>query len=357
MPEPSLVPRSYGNLPTGSPVTAFTIDNGQGLVVQVMTYGATLMQVQWPGRDGQVANLVTTCERLEDWLKSGTFFGSTVGRFANRIARGRFQIDGTWYSLATNNGPNHLHGGPAGFDKQNWTVVETFQDRESAGVRLQYISPDGDEGYPGQLTTTATYRVGRDQSLTIDYTATTDKLTVVNLTNHAYWNLAGHRWGSVHQHRLQIQAQQFLEVDQGLIPSGRLVDVADTPLDFRQPTPIGQNLPQVKDTPANGFDHCFAVDGLVGQLRLAASVDDPQSGRAMEVWTTQPGVQLYTANHFDGSPATNDYPQFGAFCLETQGFPDAPNHPNFPSALLEPGQTYRQQTVHRFAHSNRPVGQ
>jgi aldose 1-epimerase len=328
-------------------IDAYLLESGDGLRVRVMTLGATLMRVETADQNGQVDNLVTTCPDLDAWLKCGSFFGSTVGRFANRIARGKFQIDGRDFQLATNNGPHHLHGGPHGFDKQIWRA-EMFQSPTSAGVRFFLRSPDGDEGYPGNLDVTAIYQVEPGLKLTTAYQAHTDRATIVNLTNHAYWNLAGHDSGSIEDHQLQLAAQQALAVDDGLIPTGEMVAVAGTPLDFRQPTPMGRHLPELAETAARGFDHCYAVDGLVGQLRDCAKVYAPASGRTLQVSTTQPGVQLYTANHFDGSEGCGGYGRFGAFCLETQGFPDAPNHPHFPSALLEPGQEYRQETVWQF---------
>jgi aldose 1-epimerase len=347
MTQPTVVRQPYGKLPTGEDVDAYLLDSGDGLRVRVMTYGATLMSVETADRLGQWDNLVTTCPDLDAWLRCGSFFGSTVGRFANRIARGKFEIDGRAFQLATNNGPNHLHGGPNGFDKQNWRG-ETFQSEMAAGVRFRWRSPAGDEGYPGNLDVVAIYQVEKSRKLTTAYGAQTDQTTIVNLTNHAYWNLAGHDSGSIQDQELLLAAQQALAVDDGLIPTGDLLDVAGTPLDFRQPTPIGRHLPELRETAARGFDHCYAVDGLVGQLRDCAVAYDPKSGRTLHVRTTQPGVQLYTANHFDGSDGCGGYRQFGAFCLETQGFPDAPNHPHFPSALLEPGQEYRQETVWQF---------
>lgn len=347
MSQPTVVRQAYGELPNRDPVALFILDSGDGLLVKVMTLGATLMTVETADRNGQMANLVTTCPSLEEWLGCGSFFGSTVGRFANRIANGRFSIDGHEYRLATNNGPNHLHGGVQGFDKRNWTA-EAFQNDTEAGVHFSLTSPDGDEGYPGKATVRATYQVRSGKRLTTSYEAQTDKPTVINLTNHAYWNLAGHDSGSIESLELRLFAQQYLEVDEGLIPTGKLIDVANTPLDFLRPTPIGKGLSQLSETSARGFDHCFAVDGLVGQLRDCADVFDPKSGRTLRVQTTQPGVQLYTANHFDGRDNCGAYPRFGAFCLETQGFPDAPNQETFPSCLLEPGQRYHQETIWQF---------
>ncbi|MDP1563909.1 MAG: aldose epimerase family protein [Pirellulaceae bacterium] len=347
MSQPTVARQAYGELPNRDPVTMFILNSGDGLLVKVMSLGATLMTVETADRNGQMANLVTTCPSLDEWLACGSFFGSTVGRFANRIAKGRFSIDGQEYQLATNNGPNHLHGGVQGFDKRNWTA-ETFQSETEAGVHFSLTSPDGDEGYPGTATVRATYRVRSGKRLNTSYEAQTDKPTVINLTNHAYWNLAGHDSGSIESQELRLYAQQYLDVDDGLIPTGELIDVTNTPLDFLRPTPIGKGLSELLETPARGFDHCFAVDGLVGQLRDCADVVDPQSGRTLRVQTTQPGVQLYTANHFDGRDHCGAYPRFGAFCLETQGFPDAPNQERFPSCLLEPGQRYQQETVWQF---------
>ncbi len=347
MPHATVVRHDYGTLPSGELVPKFVLNSGDGLVVTVMSLGATLMMVETPDRFGKSANLVTTCSSLEEWLACGSFFGSTVGRFANRIGRGRFSIHGREYRLATNNGPNHLHGGLQGFDKKNW-AAETFQTESEAGVHFSLTSPDGDEGYPGTVTVRATYRVSPGQRLLMAYEALTDQPTIVNLTNHAYWNLAGHDSGSIETQELRLFAQQYLAVDEGLIPTGELVDVADTPLDFRRLTPFAKGLSRMRKQPTRGFDHCFAVDGLVGQLRDCAEVTDPTSGRKLLVQTTQPGVQLYTANHFDGGVNCGGYSNLGAFCLETQGFPDAPNQAHFPSCQLEPGQVYHQETVWHF---------
>ncbi|MBL8888503.1 MAG: galactose mutarotase [Planctomycetaceae bacterium] len=347
MPRPTVSQHEYGSLPNGELVNKFVLDSGDGLVVGVMTYGATLMSVETADRHDQVANLVTTCKSLDAWLNCGSFFGSTVGRFANRIAKGKFSLGGRNYQLATNNGPNHLHGGPQGFDKKNWTA-ETFQTDSQAGVHFTLFSPDGDEGYPGNLTVRATYRIASAKKLTLEYEATSDQATVVNLTNHAYWNLNGHDAGSIDSHELQLFAQQYLAVDEGLIPTGAMVDVAGTALDFRQSTGFAPGLKKMLEMPTKGYDHCFAIDGLVGQLRDGARVYGPESGRTLHLQTTQPGVQLYTANHFDGRDNCGSYQRTGAFCLETQGFPDSPNQPEFPSCQLNPGQVYREESVWHF---------
>lgn len=352
MADVSVTRQLYSRLADGQDVESFTLDSGDGLSVQVMTYGATLQRVSVPDREGRIGNVVTTCSDWAGWQACGSFFGSTVGRFANRIAKGQFELAGQKYQLAKNNGPNHLHGGPQGFDKQHWEA-EVQVTKDLAEVKFTYVSRDGEEGYPGNLKVTATYSVTRGQQLRTSYQAETDQPTVVNLTNHAYWNLSGcgeqgPADNSILEHQLQIFAQQSLEVDDGLIPTGRLLDVAETALDFRSPRPIGQQIAAVENSAANGYDHCFAVDGLVGHRRPCASVYDPKSGRTLDIETTQPGVQLYTANHFDGGPNCGGYTRFSAFCLETQGFPDAPNQPDFPSAVLEPGQKYDQETLWRF---------
>lgn len=347
MPKPTVSQHLYGSLPNGEPVNKFVLDSGDGLVVVVMTYGATLISVETADRQGKVANLVTTCETFEQWLNCGSFFGSTVGRFANRIAKGKFSLGGQEFKLATNNGPNHLHGGLQGFDKKNWSA-ETFQTDSHAGVHFKLSSPNGDEGYPGNLSVRATYRIANALKLTMEYEAKTDQATVVNLTNHAYWNLNGHTTGSIDSHELQLFAQQYLAVDDGLIPTGELVDVADTALDFRQSVAFAGGLTKMFEMPTKGYDHCFAIDGLVGQLRDCARVYDPVSGRTLHLQTTQPGVQLYTANHFDGRDNCGAYQRCGAFCLETQGFPDSPNQPDFPSCQLNPGQVYREESVWQF---------
>ncbi len=338
--------KSLGTTAEGIEIDEYTLAAGAGLRAQVMTYGATLTRVEVPDRDGDRAVVTLYLDSLDDYLAGHPFLGSIAGRYANRIAGGRFTLDGVEYKLATNNGPNHLHGGEVGFDKAVWQA-EPFDDDDACGVRLAHVSPDGDEGYPGELSVAVTYTVTRDNELRMEYVAQTDRSTHVNLTNHAYWNLAGAGTGDVLEHVLQVHADRYLPVDDTLIPRGDPAPVEGTPMDFREPTPIGARIAEV----GTGYDHCYVLNkGRAGEFALAARVADPRSGRVMEVWTTQPGVQLYTANFFDGSLCVAGLPchRHYGFCLETQHYPDAPNRPDFPSTVLRPGETYRQVTVHKF---------
>jgi aldose 1-epimerase len=314
-----------------------------------MDYGATLIGVETPDRAGKNANITLGFPTLTGYLQRHPYFGSTVGRYANRIAGGKFTLDGTSYTLATNNGPNHLHGGRKGFDALRWTA-EPVTGPELVGVKFSLTSPDGDEGYPGTLRASVTYTLSNGNELRIEYEARTDKLTVVNLTNHAYWNLAGAGSGDILKHELRIAADRYLPIDDTSIPTGELAAVKGTPLDFTEPHAIGERIAELKQEPhkTKGYDHCYVLRGQDGKLALAAHVKEPTSGRVMEVYTTEPGVQLYCGNFLDGSPSAGGYQQHEGFCLETQHYPDSPNKPRFPSTVLRPGQTYRSVTMHRF---------
>jgi len=337
----------FGQMPDGTEVDLYTLTNANGLKATIMTYGATLTSLEAPDRNGQLANLTLSLESLSDYLAGHPFFGSIAGRFANRIAKGRFALDGTEYTLATNNGANHLHGGRKGYDKALWKA-EPITGADVVGVVFTHLSPDGDEGYPGTLKATVTYTLNNANELKMDYTATTDKATIVNLTNHAYWNLGGAAAGSILGHELMLNAERYLPVDDGLIPTGELAAVKGTPMDFTQPATVGSRIAQVK----GGYDHCYVLKkSQPGELSLAARVVEPKSGRVMEVYTTQPGVQLYTSNFLDGTLKAHGvvYQKHHAMCLETQHFPDSPNRPEYPSTILRPGQTYHEVTVHRFS--------
>jgi aldose 1-epimerase len=302
--------------------------------------------VETPDRSGKLANVNLGFDNVRGFEGQHPYFGATVGRFANRIAKGKFTLDGKEYTLAANNGPNHLHGGIKGFNRVMWKAEEVKNDKE-VGVRFSYLSRDGEEGYPGNLTVTALYTLTADDELKIEFTAKTDKPTVLNLTNHNYWNLNGAFSGSILDHVLMLTAHQYVPVDEDLIPTGELAGVEGTPLDFRKPKPIGQDIQKIKSDPV-GYDHCFVLNNQDGDLALAARVKDPDSGRVMEVYTTQPGIQLYTGNFLSGGEGEGGARQHEAFCLETQHYPDAPNQKNFHSAALRPGQTYKQTTVHKF---------
>lgn len=345
-PKMSIDSQPMGKTPDGTQVDVYTLTNAHGLQAKIMTYGATLIAMETPDRLGKVANITLSLESLDDYLAGHPFFGSVAGRYANRIAKGRFTLDGVEYKLATNNGPNHLHGGRKGFDKAVWKA-RSQQDDGSVSVELTHVSPAGDEGYPGRLTATVVYSLTRDNRLVMDYTATTDKATVVNLTNHAYWNLAGTHAGDILDQRLAINAGRYLPVDDTLIPSGELKAVRGTPMDFTAPQAIGARIAQVK----GGYDHCYVLDKKLGEeLSLAARAEDSQSGRWIEIYTTQPAIQLYTGNFLDGKLKAQGvvYRKHYGFCLETQHYPDSPNRPEFPSTVLRPGETYRQTTVHYF---------
>lgn len=336
----------FGKMPDGAQVDQYTLTSGNGLRVKIITYGATITSVEMPDASGKLDVITLYLDSLDGYLAGHPFFGSTVGRYANRIAKGKFTLDGVQYTLATNNGENHLHGGVTGFDKAVWKA-EPVEGDGFVGVTFTHTSPDGDEGYPGTLTAQVTHTLTSDNQLRMEYTAKTDKPTVVNLTNHAYWNLAGAGSGDVLDHVLLINADRYLPVDEGLIPLGELADVKGTPMDFTQPHSIGSRIAQVE----GGYDHCYVLNTQKGeQLMLAARVTESKSGRVMEIYTTQPGIQLYTGNFLDGTltvagkPAKKHY----ALCLETEHFPDSPNRPEYPSTVLRPGQTYHEVTVHKF---------
>ncbi len=339
----------FGKTPDGEAAALWTITNAQGLVLKLTNYGARVVALDVPDRAGKLANVNFGFDSLEKYLAHGAFFGCTTGRYANRIARGQFELNGTRYKLATNNGENHLHGGVKGIDKQVWKGVDATTP-DSAGVRFTLTSPDGDEGYPGRLDMTVTYSLTNNNELKIEYEAKTDKPTVINLTNHCYWNLAGAGSGDILNHNLTLFADKFIPVDAGGIPTGAIEKVQGTVMDFTEPHAIGSRIAETKKgPPPGGYDHCYVLRGQSGQLALAARVEEPGSGRVMEVYTTEPGIQFYTGNFLDGDPKNGGYKQHAAFCLETQHYPDSPNQPQFPSTVLKPGQTYKQVTVHRFS--------
>lgn len=327
------------------PITRYTLINSKGHRVSVMNFGATLLEVEVPDRDGNVANVNLCFDALQPYVDGHPYFGSSVGRFCNRIGNAKFTIDGTEYPLVVNHGKHQLHGGKQNFSYLVWSG-ETFQSETAVGVRFRLTSPDGDNGYPGTVEAIAEYSWNDADELTIVYSATTDKPTHVNLTNHSYWNLGGAGTGTAKDHVATIHSDEFLDVDDDLIPTGKINSVEGTPLDFRSPTPLGERIDQLPAT--KGYDHCYVVPGQIGTLRKAALVYDPDSGRTLEIETTQPGMQLYTANHLGGGPATAGNGSHDAFCLETQHYPDAPNKPSFPSTLLKPGETMSETTIHRF---------
>jgi len=329
----------------GRAIQQFVLKNSHGLKVTVISYGAIVTAVETPDRHGKFDNITLAHPTQEGWLTNGPYFGAICGRFANRIAKGKFTIDGHEYSLATNNAPNALHGGLKGFDKKHWTAKAVEKDC-AVGVELSLISRDGDEGYPGTLTSVVTYWLTEANELRIDYRATTDKATPVNLTNHCYWNLSGTSGrGTILDHELRLHCDRYLPVDDTLIPTGQLAPVADTPMDFRAAHRIGERIGNVE----GGYDHCWVINDGGKKLTPAATVRDAKSGRVMTIATTEPGIQFYTGNFLDGSEASGGFPKNGAFCLEAEEFPDAPNQPSFPNSILKPGETYAQTTVHTFS--------
>jgi aldose 1-epimerase len=336
----------FGATQDGQDVTRFTLTNSHGNSVSVMTWGATLLDVNVPDREGNRANVNLAFDELAPYLDGHPYFGSTVGRFCNRIAEGKFTIDGRDYQVTTNAGQHHIHGGKTNFTYQNWSS-ESFHENEVVGVRFQLISPDGQEGYPGTVQATVEYSWNDKNELRVAFSATTDASTHVNLTNHSYWNLGGAGSGSAMDHVATIEADQYLDVDDELIPTGKLNSVADTVLDFRMGMPLGDRVNQLAAT--KGYDHCYVVRGAAGELRKAARVVDPNSGRVLEIETTQPGMQLYTANHLPGNERSNGYGGHEAFCLETQHYPNTPNRDSFPTTLLKPGERMHEVTVHRFS--------
>jgi aldose 1-epimerase len=340
--------KKFGSLPDGTSINLYTLSNGR-ITAKVMDYGTILTELWVPDRNGKSANVVMGFDNLDQYVKGHPFFGAVAGRVANRIADAKFTLDGKEYKLAANNGKNHLHGGMKGFDKAVWKSKPIQNPDGSASVEFTYLSKDGEEGYPGNLSAKVVYTLTPNDELRIDYTATTDKATPVNLTNHSYFNLAGS--GDVLKHDLMIAADRYTPTDPGLIPTGEIAPVKGTPLDFTTPHKIGDRIEQLKPNPG-GYDHNFVLNSGGKSLALAARVHEPKSGRTMEVWTTEPGVQLYTANGMDGKMTGTGgvrYVQHGAFCLETQHFPDSINKPNFPSVVLRPGETYRTTTAFRFS--------
>jgi aldose 1-epimerase len=343
-------------MPDGAGVELFRLVNGS-VELRTIPYGAVIVSLTARDREGRAADLVLGFDRFDDYLTRSRYFGAVVGRYANRIGKGRFTLDGRSYTLATNNGPNHLHGGVTGFDKRLWTAAP-FERSGDVGVVYSYTSRDGEEGYPGELHATVWYSLSPTGALTIEYAATTDKPTIVNLSQHSYFNLAGEGGGDVLGHRLTIDADRFTPVDDTLIPTGELTPVVGTPFDFRQPHAIGERIdgdhPQLKF--GKGYDHNYVLNREPGNaLKRAAFVTEPASGRTLDVATTAPGMQFYSGNVLAGQAGKQGHP-YGprtGFCLETQHFPDSPNHADFPSTVLRPGQEYRSKTVFTFGVERR----
>lgn len=350
---PKIAQQSFGKTSDGKAVSLYTLTNARGAQAQITNYGGIVTVLRVPDRKGRLGDVVLGYSNLGDYVKNNPYFGAIIGRYGNRIAKARFMLDGKTYKLAKNNGPNSLHGGTRGFDKRVWTA-RPMRRRGAVGLELRYFSPNGEEGFPGNVTTRVTYWLTNQNELRVDYRAVTDRKTVLNLTHHSYFNLAGAGNGDILNHRLMINADRLTPVDSTLIPTGQLQNVAGTPFDFRKSTAIGarikQNNQQLKY--GNGYDHNFVVNHTGRSLVRAARVYEPTSGRVMEVYTTEPGLQFYSGNFLDGKnigKGGRPYKFRYGFCLEAQHFPDSPNQKAFPTTQLKPGQTYRQTTIYKFS--------
>jgi aldose 1-epimerase len=353
--QPTISKDSFGTTTSGESVDRYTLTNGR-LRVRILTYGGILQTIETPDRRGRLGNVTLGFDNLADYQAKSPYFGCITGRYANRIALGRFTLDGVTYQLPINNAPNSLHGGTVGFDKRVWAATP-IRDRDSVGLRLTFTSPNGDQGYPGTLRTTVTYTITRDGGIRMDYRATTDAATVVNLTNHAYFNLAGEGNGSIEGHKLLLNAKRYTPVDTTLIPTGTIDPVAGTPMDFTHPTAIGA---RIRDgfgqlVIGRGYDHNYVLDRrdpTLRKLELAARVVEPTTGRVLTILTTEPGIQFYSGNFLDGTLVGTSgrmYRQGDGFALETQHYPDSPNQPQFPSTVLRPGQVYQTTTIYQFS--------
>ena len=345
----TIITKPFGNTPDGQEVELYTLANTNGLKARITNYGAILVSLEVPDKSGKLADITLGYDKLDGYLTRHPYFGATVGRYANRIGGAKFKLNDTEYTLAANNEANHLHGGIKGFDKVVWKAEYVLADSDGAKVKLSYLSKDGEEGYPGNLACTVTYTLTKDDELKINYEAETDKSTVINLTNHSYWNLVGQGDGDILGHELMLNADKYTPVDEGLIPTGEIRNVKDTPMDFTKPMAIGSRIGQVK----GGYDHNYVLNSSGGgTLALCARVYEPMSGRIMEIYTVEPGVQFYTGNFLDGTITGKSgkvYKKHYGFCLETQHFPDSPNKPDFPSVVLKPGDKYTTVTVHKFS--------
>jgi aldose 1-epimerase len=345
-------PADFGKTTDGTPVEVFTLSNSNGITAKVITLGATLTELHVPDKNGKTVDVVTGFDNVAGYQSEDNgYFGCTTGRVANRIAKGKFTVDGKEYQVAVNNGKNHLHGGTRrSLSKVVWKG-EKVKGEQGAGVRFTYSSPDGEEGFPGKLDVAVTYSLNDKNELRIDYSATTDKATPINLTNHTYFNLSGAGADTIFDHELMIAADSYTPTDEGLIPTGKIEPVAGTPLDFRKPTKIGARIDQLLNTQYLGYDHNFVLRKREKEPTLAAKLRDPASGRVMTVLTTEPGVQIYSGNFLKGQKGKGGkaYKQRSTLCLETQHFPDSVNHPEFPSTILKPGETYRHVTVFAFS--------
>jgi aldose 1-epimerase len=345
--------QSFGKTGDGRPVDLYTLTNSEGMEVRAMTYGGIIVSLRVPDKTGKFDDVVLGHDSLDGYLVNPPYFGVIVGRYANRIGNATFTLDGVKYTLAKNNGPNSLHGGVSGFNKQVWEA-KTIKDPTGVGVTFSYTSKDGEEGYPGNLKVEVTYVLTDENQLVIDYEATTDKATQLNLSQHSYFNLAGEGSGDILGHHLTLNADRFTPVDKTLIPTGEIRSVQGTPLDFTKPTAIGARINDDYEqlVVGRGYDHNFVINRKDDSPTLAARVHEPTSGRVLEVFTTEPAVQFYSGNFLDGTIAGKHghvYKQRNGFCLETQHYPDSPNHPDFPSTILRPGATFHSQTIFKFS--------
>ena len=343
----------YGFMPDSTAVEQYVLKNANGVEMSVITFGGRITSLKVPNRNGDFENVVLGFDNLDDYLKDNPFFGALIGRFGNRIAKGKFSLNGEEYTLANNDGSNHLHGGVDGYDRVVWTA-EPIEDDKNPGLKLTYLSKDGEEGYPGNLNITVVYTLTDDNTLEVDYEATTDKATVINLTQHAYFNLTGDFSKDILSHELVINADAFLPVDGTLIPTGEIRKVNGTPFDFTSAKIVGKEINAENEQLklGRGYDHCWVLNGDKGTLRMAASAYDKNSGRLLEIFSTEPGIQFYAGNFLDGTlpmPNGGTYAHRTGFCLETQHYPDSPNQKDFPSVVLNPGETYKTKTTFKFS--------
>ena len=343
---------SFGVTQAGESVTKFTFGNANGYEVEMLDYGATVHSIKAPDREGNVANITLGCKNIAGYESNEAYLGATVGPFCNRICGASLTIDGQQHKLTANDGPNTLHGGLFGFHQKVWAAepIESSSTNSKVGVRFSITSPDGEDGFPGNIEVSVAYLLNSDNELSIEFSATTDKATHANLTNHCYWNLSGIPQSTIYDHLVQIDADDLLDVDAAGIPSGKLIPVAETAFDFKEPKLVGTDIKRLNNTP-QGYDHCYIVKAVENSdaLATAAIVVHPATGRCLEILTDQPALQFYSSNYMDGQPASGGHPQHAGIALETQGFPDAPNHDHFPSTLLVPGQEFKSKTVLKFS--------
>ena len=346
-----VVEESFGETADGKSVKKFICTNSNGYVLEMMDYGAAIVAMRVPGKDGgEAVNVALNCNDMAGYNACTSYFGCTVGRYCNRIGKGKFSIDGKEYELATNNSPNHLHGGNAGFDKKIWTSTLIRSDAY-VGVRFTLTSPDGDEGYPGEVKAVAEYTLDEKNQLKMVFSATSDAATHVNMCNHNYWNIAGAGSGSVMDHELMLACEEVLEFDKTLIPTGKMLPTkGDAFFDYSTAKPISAGM-KAAAAGVEGYDHCLVVKrSAANEMAMVGSIRDPKSGRKMTIHTTQPGVQLYTSIHFDGQPGSGGFEKSGGICFETQGYPDSPNRPEFPTTMIKPGETMIHTTIHSFSY-------